>query len=98
MKCDLNTILCEQLGIQENWKVTKAEISSVLELLKRAGLVIEIPNVLENGPSKFYLTNPSMVNQVYLSIYRALQNQNLERTKRTIKSVLKVASFVMHIK
>lgn len=86
-KSDLNTILCEQLGIQENWKVTKAEISSVLEMLKRAGLVIEIPNVLENGPSKFYLTNPSMVNQVYLSIYRALQNQNLERTKRTIKSV-----------
>ena len=37
-KSDLNTILCEQLGIQENWKVTKAEISSVLELLKRAGL------------------------------------------------------------
>lgn len=84
---DINLILCNQLGIKDTFRTTNAEILNILNILKRSGLVIEIPNVIEDGPSRFYLTNPSIVNQVYLSIYKELKNIGLERSTKTMRSV-----------
>ena len=54
-------------------KVNKSVINKLLIILKQIGLLVEVDNIGDCGGSKYYITNPAVVNQLYSSIYRALR-------------------------
>ena len=70
---ELNNYICDKLGINVNQTVDLANVTALLTMMMKMGIVIGINN-LAGGASRFYFTNPSIVNQTYRSIYNILLN------------------------
>lgn len=62
-------------------KVSSKLINTLLGILKQIGLLIEVDNISNDGGSKYYITNPGVVNQIYYSVFRSFRRNNYELNK-----------------
>lgn len=83
---ELNTLVCSQVGVDEAIRVALNQVNDVLKALESLGLVISIANIANGKERSYYITNPSITNQLLRSIITILDNTKLPRKNNsTIK-------------
>lgn len=99
---NLNTLVCSQIGIDEVIKTNLQEVTSVLNAMQELGLIIKVENLYNKLECNYYITNPSIVNQLLKSIVNILETTNLpKKTNATInakKGLLFESIVVTHTK
>ena len=71
---DVNRVVCDDLGLVENIYVSSNEITLILQVLQDLGILYRLDNIATSRDSLYYITNPSMNNQVVYSLIKSLQN------------------------
>ena len=83
---NLNTLVCNQMGVQEFVKSNITEISCVLTALEEMGILVKAQNLYNPAKYNYYITNPSIVNQIAVNICNVLMTKFDLRGYRNIKA------------
>lgn len=82
----LNSLVCSQMGVDERIEASEKEVLTVLEAMLELGLLVKVGNICKEGSFQYYITNPSIINQVLYSMVSILDTTGLEKkTNSSIK-------------
>lgn len=99
---NLNSLVCMQMGIDEEIDTNIQETSAVLDALQTIGLVVKTENLYCKAECNYYITNPSVVNQLLKNIAEILDTTGLDKrthaTVRRFKGLLFESIIVAHTK
>ena len=84
----LNSLLCREMNVDEVINTNIQEIGTVLDAMQELGLLIKIPNLCNRRQFQYYITNPSIVNQIMKSLVDILDTTNLrKKSTATVKGI-----------
>lgn len=84
----LNDIVCEQMNIDGTVIPNKSEIICVLDAMCSIGILVRIQNLANSGQFQYYITNPSIVNQLLYAIVSIISDEELALNGRaSVKGV-----------
>lgn len=75
---NLNSLVCTQMGIDEEINTNMQETGAVLDALRTIGLVVKTENLYDKAECNYYITNPSVVNQLLKNIAEILETAVLK--------------------
>lgn len=78
----LNELVCSQMGLDTRIVLEKNEVNLILEAMREIGLLIKIPNIAKITEYQYYLTNPSVVNQILFAMTEILKSEDLPVKKK----------------
>lgn len=83
----LNSLVCSEMLVDEDIYTNKNEVQSVLNAMESIGILVKTVNICNRTECKYYITNPSIVNQLAGSIVSILNNTNLpKKSQASFKS------------
>lgn len=98
----LNSLVCTQMSVAENIVCTQTEVQALLDAMESIGLLIKVENIFNTTEINYYITNPSIVNQLFKSIVSAIEQTNLDKknnaTMKGKRGLLFEAIVISHTK
>lgn len=84
----LNSLLCREMHVDKIIDTNIQEVGTVLNALQELGLLIKVQNLYNRRQFQYYITNPSIANQIMKSIVDILDTTNLrKRPNATVKGI-----------
>lgn len=85
---NLNSLACAQMNVDEKISTNINEVGNVLSALKDIGIIDSVQNIYNNSEYNYYITNPSITNQIIRAIVSTLDTTGLNKTPNaTIKGL-----------
>lgn len=98
----LNSLVCSQMLVDEKVTATQTEMQAVLSAMEDMGLLVKAANIFNKTEVNYYITNPSIVNQLLGSIVTILEKTNIGKapgaTVKGKRGVLFESIIVAHTK
>lgn len=99
-KAEIVKMVCRTLGVSEVVTVAQSELNEVLDYLEKLGIIVGLENIAPSSHEvQYFVVNPSVYNQVYSEVIKAVDNESLEggrpiRLKAVYGSVFESAVIV----
>lgn len=99
-KAEIVKMVCRTLGVSEVVTVAQSELNEVLDYLEKLGIIVGLENIAHSSHEvQYFVVNPSVYNQVYSEVIKAVDNESLEggrpiRLKAVYGSVFESAVIV----
>lgn len=99
-KAEIVKMVCRTLGVSEVVTVAQSELNEVLDYLEKLGIIVGLENIAPSSNEvQYFVVNPSVYNQVYSEVIKAVDNESLEggrpiRLKAVYGSVFESAVIV----
>lgn len=103
-KAEIVKMVCRTLGVSEVVTVAQSELNEVLDYLEKLGIIVGLENIAPSSHEvQYFVVNPSVYNQVYSEVIKAVDNESLEggrpiRLKAVYGSVFESAVIVHAMK
>lgn len=98
----LNSLVCSQMLVDEKVTATQTEMQAVLSAMEDMGLLVKATNIFNKTEVNYYITNPSIVNQLLGSIVTILEKTNIGKapgaTVKGKRGILFESIIVAHTK
>ena len=82
----LNKLVCDILNIKEQIDTNITEVKCVLSALEELGILVKAENLYHPSEYNYYITNPSIANQIALDICKNLSTEVSFKKKINTKS------------
>lgn len=77
-KAEIVKMVCRTLGVSEVVTVAQSELNEVLDYLEKLGIIVGLENIAPSSHEvKYFVVNPSVYNQVYSEVIKAVDNESL---------------------
>lgn len=84
----LQDLVCNAFNVERTIKATTKQVQAVLNAMESIGLIVSIPNLYDDTQLNYYVTNPSIVNVILVSMRSVLDKINMPRNKdKTLKGL-----------
>lgn len=99
-KAEIVKMVCRTLGVSEVVTVAQSELNEVLDYIEKLGIIVGLENIAPSSHDlQYFVVNPSVYNQVYSEVIKAVDNESLEggrpiRLKAVYGSVFESAVIV----
>ena len=77
-KAEIVKMVCRTLGVSDVVTVAQSELNEVLDYLEKLGIIVGLENIAPSShEAQYFVVNPSVYNQVYSEVIKAVDNESL---------------------
>lgn len=79
---EITRLICDEFGLDAEFVAKPHEIKTVLNILRRLGILVRIENIVKRTEYNYYITNPSIFNLILNSIVNYMKDNGYELSSK----------------